>query len=95
MALPWRQPGAISESTMNRHLVLCLAVALMLTTFGADAGTTAATAAAPAAKATAPMAAATTRCHDARGKFGKCDTVKTVVAVRCRDDKGKFIACAK
>ncbi len=98
---------------MNRRLVISLAAALMLSSFGASAAitvfaATAAEAASPSptlqpatVKATvAAVPAATTtektkHCHDAKGKFVKCETAKPVAAVRCRDDKGKFIACKK
>lgn len=76
---------------MTHRLVQTLAGALLLVAFGAHASTTPAVAAKPAAAKTA----ATTRCHDATGKFTKCAPAKPAAAVRCRDAAGKFIACAK
>ncbi len=47
----------------------------------------------PAKAIAAKASPATTRCHDAAGKFTKCATAKAQPK-RCRDDKGKFAKCA-
>jgi len=33
------------------------------------------------------------QCRDAKGKFTKCKTTKTMTMTRCRDKKGKFKKC--